>query len=278
MVEVPYFLAEDAETVEIIIMDEAEEVVESFLSRGAGGEEEEEEEASPFAQFSRRPSPSARDGMNRFRWNMRLEGYTDFEGRIFWAAGNMGPAIVPGEYKVRLVVDGDVVGTTSFEIGIDPRVEGVTRADLQARFDLAVKIRDRVSDANQAVIGIREMKAQIAERLEASDDADLRREAEAFVDAISAVEGEIYQVKNQSNQDPLNFPIKLNNKLAALLGTVEGSENRPTEQSYSVFEYLEGLLTAQFDELHRILQEDMGPLNQRLETLGLEPLEVGHGG
>jgi hypothetical protein len=277
--EVTYYLAEDAERVELILMDEAEQVVEAFVSRGAAEEEEEEEEeASPFAQVSPRPSPSARDGMNRFRWNMRLEGYTDFEGRIFWAAGNIGPAFVPGEYKVRLVVDDEVVGTTSFDIGLDPRIEGVTRDDLQARFDLAVKIRDRVSDANQAVIGIRELKAQIDERLEASDDPALRGEAEAFVDAISAVEGEIYQVRNRSNQDPLNFPIKLNNKLAALLGTVEGSENRPTDQSYAVFEYLEGLLVAQFEELHRLLEEDMGSLNQRLVALGLEPLEVGHGG
>jgi hypothetical protein len=208
---------------------------------------------------------------------MRLDGYTDFDGRIFWAAGNNGPALVPGEYTVRLTVDGAEVGTGSFNLLLDPRIEGVTQGDLQARFDLAVRIRDRVSDANEAVILIRGLKAQLDDRLAESDDTGLRREAEAFRTAISAVEGEIYQVKNQSNQDPLNFPIKLNNKLAALLGVVEGSENRPTEQSYTVFEYLDGLLQAQMETLHGLLQEDLPSLNSRLEDLGLDPIEVPSG-
>ena len=154
----------------------------------------------------------------------------------------------------------------------------MTQADLQARFDLAVQIRDRVSDANEAVILIREIKSQLDERLEASDDAGLKEASEAFRSAISSVEGEIYQVKNRSNQDPLNFPIKLNNKLAALLGNVEGSEDRPTEQSYAVFEYLDGLLRAEMETLHGLLQADLGTLNQRLESLNLDPIQLGSGG
>jgi hypothetical protein len=208
---------------------------------------------------------------------MRLDGYTDFEGRIFWAAGNTGPALVPGEYKVRLTVDGEVVGTSSFNLLLDPRIDGVTKEDLEARFDLAVRIRDRVSDANEAVILIRDIKAQLEDRLAGSDDRDLTSAAGLFREAISAVEGEIYQVKNQSNQDPLNFPIKLNNKLAALLGVVEGSENRPTEQSYAVFEYLDGLLQAEMETLHGLLQSDLSSLNSRLEELGLDPIEVQSG-
>jgi hypothetical protein len=276
---VVYYLAEDAEEVEISFMDSNMEVIQSFQgqSRDAAEEEDEEEEASSFVRQARQPSPSVRDGVNRFRWNMRLDGYTDFEGRIFWAAGNTGPALVPGEYKVRLTVDGEVVGTSSFNLLLDPRIEGVTQEDLQARFDLAVKIRDRVSDANEAVILIREIKAQLDDRLSESEDSGLHGSADAFTNAISAVEGEIYQVRNQSNQDPLNFPIKLNNKLAALLGVVEGSENRPTEQSYAVFEYLDGLLGTQIETLHSLLQNDLPALNARLEGLGLDPIEVESG-
>ena len=276
-VDVTYHLAEDANEVEVTFFDGSGEVVQNFTAQAEEeeAEEPEEEEASPFARSSQRPSPSTRNGVNRFRWNMRLDGYTDFDGRIFWAAGNSGPALVPGDYSVRLTVDGAEVGRHSFNLGLDPRIQGVTQADLQARFDLAVRIRDRVSEANEAVILIREVKAQLDDRLEASDDAGLERAAVAFRNAFSAVEGEIYQVKNQSNQDPLNFPIKLNNKLAALLGVVEGSENRPTDQSYSVFEYLDGLLQAQLDEMDRLLQDDLGVLNQRLESLGLDPIQRG---
>ncbi|MBT8397641.1 MAG: glycosyl hydrolase, partial [Gemmatimonadetes bacterium] len=278
MAEITYFLAEDAEEVQVTFLNEAEEVVQTFTGqRGEGEEEEAEEERSSFARIPQRPSPSLRDGVNRFRWNMRLDGYTDFEGRIFWAAGNTGPALVPGEYKVRLTVDGRLIGTSSFNLMLDPRIEGVTRADLQARFELAVKIRDRVSSANEAVILIRDIKAQLDQRLAESDDDGLVGAVQAFREAVSAVEGEIYQVKNQSNQDPLNFPIKLNNKLAALLGVVEGSENRPTAQSYAVYEYLDGLLQVEMETLHDLLQGDLPALNVRLESLDLDPISVGSG-
>ena len=169
------------------------------------------------------------------------------------------------------------MGTTSFDLLLDPRIEGVTQADLEARFDLAVRIRDRVSDANETLILIRDIKTQLDDRLAESDDRDLTRAAEAFREAISAVEGEIYQVKNQSNQDPLNFPIKLNNKLAALLGTVESAENRPTDQSVAVFEHLDGLLQTEMSTLHRLLQEDLQALNDELEALGLAPVTVESG-
>jgi hypothetical protein len=205
---------------------------------------------------------------------MRLDGYTDFEGRIFWAAGNMGPAVVPGTYSVSLTVDGREVGTREFDIRLDPRIEGVTQADLQARFDLAVRIRDRTSEANEAVIHIREIKAQIDERVEAAGDPGLEASAEELKSALSDPEGEIYQVRNRSNQDPLNFPIKLNNKLAALMGVVESAEDRPTDQSYEVFDYLSGLLQVQLDRLDEILDADLPAFNTRLGELGLDPIQV----
>ncbi|MFC1575717.1 hypothetical protein ACFL5A_03620 [Gemmatimonadota bacterium] len=272
-VEVSYYLVQDADEVTLEFSNAAGDLVQSFTA--SDGEEEEEESASP--RVAGRPQPSLMSGTNRFRWNLRLDGYVDFEGRIFWAAGNTGPSVPPGSYSVRLLADGAEVGDQSFRIRLDPRIQGVTQADLQARFDLAVQIRDRVSQANEAVILIREIKSQIEERLEASDDAGLGEAAAEFQSSLSAVEGEIYQVRNRSNQDPLNFPIKLNNKLAALLGVVEGSENRPTDQSYAVFEYLSGLLQTELDSLGDLLDTELVALNGRLRQLGLDPIDSGGG-
>jgi hypothetical protein len=205
---------------------------------------------------------------------MRYPGYTDFEGRIFWAAGNAGPVAVPGRYQVRLTI-GDNVQTQDFEIGIDPRLRGqVTVAELRARFDLAIQVRDRVSDANEAVIWIRDIKNAIDERLEETTDRDVTRQADAVKTALSAVEQEIYQVKNQSNQDPLNYPIKLNNKIAALMGVVEGGEFRPTDQAYAMFDRLSGLLQVQLDQMEQVVATDLGRLNELLQGAGLEAVEV----
>jgi hypothetical protein len=273
-VDVTYFLSEEAEEVTIRFLGSDGQVLQTYR----GSSEEEEEPAAEEEPSARRgggtPRASTREGTNRVRWNMRTEGYTDFEGRIFWAAGNIGPAVVPGTYQVELTVDGREAGTQEFEIRMDPRLDGVTLADLQARFDLATQIRDRTSEANEAVIRIREIKAQIDERLEGTENPQLSGSGDALERALSEVEGEIYQVRNQSNQDPLNFPIKLNNKLAALLGVVEGSENRPTDQSYEVFEYLSGLLQVQLDRLGEVLDGDLVAFNRELAEMGLEPVRI----
>jgi hypothetical protein len=275
-VDVTYFLPEEAEEVTVRFLDSDGQVLQTYS--GSTGEEEEpvEEEDEPSARRGGgTPRASTRAGTNRVRWNMRTEGYTDFEGRIFWAAGNVGPAVVPGTYRVTLAVDGGEVGAQDFEIRMDPRLDGVTVADLRARFELATRIRDRTSEANEAVIRIREIKAQIDERLEGTESPQVSGSGDALKTALSEVEGEIYQVRNQSNQDPLNFPIKLNNKLAALLGVVEGSENRPTDQSYEVFEYLSGLLQVQLDRLGEILEGDLAAFNRELVGMGLEPVRIG---
>lgn len=204
-----------------------------------------------------------------------MAGWTDFDGRIFWAAGNVGPVVVPGTYQVRLTVDG-VSQTRDFQIQINPRAaaEGVTVADLQERYDLALRIRDAVTAANEAVIRIRGIKSQVDDRMEQNDNAELQELGATVNERLSGVESEVYQVKNRSGQDPLNFPIKLNNKIAALLNQVEGAENRPTDQSYEVFDVLSGALDGELEQMGLIIQQDLARLNELLRELGLDPIDA----
>lgn len=256
-VELFYYLGDDAEQVVFEFIGPDGEVIQTFGGDNPG------------------PNPSMREGAHRFSWNMRYPGYTDFEGRIFWAAGNAGPAALPGVYTARMTVDGTSY-EQDFEVKMNPRAvaDGVTMADLQERFDFAMQIRDRVSQANEAVIRIRRMKEQIEARQEAADNAELQELGDQVEEKLGAVEQEVYQVRNQSNQDPLNFPIKLNNKIAALLGIVERGETRPTDQSYDVFEKLTGELDAQLEILTIIIQQDVAQLNELLQSLGLDPIET----
>jgi hypothetical protein len=93
-------------------------------------------------------------------------------------------------------------------------------------------------------------------------------------DRLSGVEGEVYQVQNRSNQDPLNYPIKLNNKIAALQNLVEGAESRPTDQSYEVFDTLSDALETELEQMRLIIQQDLPRLNELLRELGLEPIDT----
>lgn len=274
-VNITYHLAKEADEVKVEFKNARGTVLQTYT--GTSDTEEEEagaEEEESFWRGGGTPSASTREGTNRIRWNLRVPGYTDFEGRIFWAAGNYGPTVVPGDYVVTLTVDGREVGSEEFRILMDPRLEQVTVEDLQARFDLSLAIRDRTSEANEAVILIRDLKAQIDQRMEAGEGRQLEEAANSLKDALSAVEGEIYQVRNRSNQDPLNFPIKLNNKLAALMGVVESAESRPTDQSYEVFEYLSDLLQVELDRLGEILDGELVSFNDLLNAQGMDPIKI----
>jgi hypothetical protein len=171
-----------------------------------------------------------------------------------------------------MTVNGSLTQTREFEVKMDPRLQGVTLADLRERFDLALRIRDRVSEANEAVIEIRKIKEEIDARLEETDHRRIGELGSEIKEHLSAVEREIYQVRNRSNQDPLNFPIKLNNKLAALMGVVESGESRPTEQSYTVYEYLSQKLQRELDSLAEIVAGEIGRLNDMLREEGLDPI------
>lgn len=273
-VDVYYHLADDAGRVTVEFLDASGNVIRSFES--ADDDEEEEQGGGGFF-FGGGGSqhPSAMSGSNRFRWNLRHEGWTDFDGRIFWAAGNVGPMVVPGTYQVRLTVDGDS-RTREFEVKMNPRAaaEGVTVADLQERFDLALRIRDRVTGANEAVLKIRDIKEQVDGRLEERDHEELQTLGTTVKDRLSGVESEIYQVKNRSGQDPLNYPIKLNNKIAALLNLVEGAETKPTDQAYDVFEVLSLALEQELEQMNLVIQQDVARLNELLRELGMDPIDV----
>jgi photosystem II stability/assembly factor-like uncharacterized protein len=270
--QVFYYLAEEADSLTLEFLDGAGNVIQTYTSSASQGAEPELDDfARYFGGGSARPPRQA--GSNSFRWSMRYPGYTDFEGRIFWAAGNVGPSAVPGTYQVRLTADGETQ-TQDIEIKLDPRLERVTLADLQARFDLALRIRDRVSEANQAVLDIRGIKGDVDDRLGQTDDQEIQDQGAVVKDGLSAVEQEIYQVRNRSGQDPLNFPIKLNNKLAALMFTVENGESRPTDQSVAVFDHLSGLLQTELIRMNTIIEQDLQRLNELLRQANLEPIQT----
>ena len=213
-----------------------------------------------------------RIGVNRFTWDMRHPGATTFNGLIMWSAGTNGPLALPGTYQVRLTVDDKPPQTQSFEIGKSARLANVSLEELRAQFELATRVRDRTSEANEAVIAIRDVKTQVDDRI--GKDGSIRLQGDGLKIKFTDVEGEIYQYRNQSSQDPLNFPIKLNNKIAALMGAVEGVDGRPTRQSYEVFDYLSAQLDQQMGRLDVLIRTDLEEFNRLLQSKGLDPIKA----
>jgi hypothetical protein len=207
-------------------------------------------------------------GLNTQTWDLRYAPATRFPKMILWGATTNGPVALPGTYQVRLTVDGRTF-TRPVTVRKNPLITDVTLADLREQFDLAIQIRDKVSEANESVIKIRDLKKQTTDRLTKSQDAALKAAADSFSKHASGVEEAIYQVRNQSGQDPLNFPIKINNRLATLLQTVTTGEGKPIGAAVPIFNDLKGELKVETDRLAKVLADDLVRLNAELKRLGL---------
>jgi len=210
-------------------------------------------------------------GLNRAVWNLEYPGATTFPGMILWGASTSGPAALPGTYQVRLTVDGK--SQTQPLIVKKHPLRPVSDADLQEQFALASAIRDKVSEANNAVIRIRSLKDQVKDRLGKSTDAQLKAAGDRLTADLGAIEQEIYQVKNQSGQDPLNFPIKINNRLASLLSMVSRGDARPIGNAPVIFKDLVAELKVQTDKLSTVLGADLAAFNTEVTRLGLTPVK-----
>ena len=191
---------------------------------------------------------------------------------ILWGADTSGPAVPPGRYTARLTADGTTLSVPIL-VSRNPHIPEVSDADLRAQYAFSRRVRDKANEANESVIGIRRVKAQITDRQKKSDDAMLKTTGETLRTKVSAVEENIYQVRNQSGQDPLNFPIKVNNRLATLLSMAERGDGPPTNNMPEIFGILTGELKAYTDQLLKIYATDLVAVNKELARLKLAPLD-----
>jgi hypothetical protein len=269
---IQYLLKKPAQDVHIEILDAKGQIIRAYpdtangAAAGAGGGGGGGRGRGGFGNAG----PTKNAGVNTFTWDERYAPAATFPGMILWGGSTNGPQAAPGTYTVRLRADGKTV-TQPLVVKRNPNHEA-TDADLREQFALAIQLRDKVSEANSAVIQIRSLKQQVGDRLTKSPDAQLKSAGDKLTADLSAIEEEIYQVRNQSGQDPLNFPIKINNRLAALLGVVANNDGKPIASSYPIFTDLKGELKVQTDRLMKTLSTDLPAFNVELKRLGLEPV------
>ena len=208
-------------------------------------------------------------GLNRFVWNLRYEDATKFPGLIMWAGSVDGPTAAPGKYTVKLTLAGQSQ-TQTFTVRPDPRVK--TRPeDYAAQLALALQLRDKLSAVNRAVVEIREAKKQLARYEKEDKVADA---AKALDKKLAEVEEALYQTKLKAGEDALNFPIKLNNKLAALKGGVEESDTAPTRQEQQVYEDLATQANVELEKLKKLLEGELPAFNKQIRDANIPAVEV----
>jgi photosystem II stability/assembly factor-like uncharacterized protein len=274
----------DKLTTQVEIIDSKGDVLQTFSTRP---DREKKERSFKVSQ-----------GMNQLRWDMRYPGAETFEGMVLWGGGTGGPMAVPGTYTIRLTQSmasksgGEETGGESdeksdekskkakkananqpaeifsveseFEILKDPRASA-TQQDLQAQFDFLIGVRDKLSEVHTSIKKIRDIRDQI-EALEKRLDKDPENEelvasAKQLVKKLTAVEERLYQTKNQSAQDPLNFPIRLNNRLSSLVGVVSTGDNPPTRQAIEVRDQLLAEIDQLLSQQQEIVEKGLSDFN-----------------
>jgi hypothetical protein len=219
-------------------------------------------------------------GLNRFVWDLRYPGMERFDDLIMWADMKKGPRAVPGAYRARLTV-GDVSHDVAFEVLPDPRSTS-TAEDYRAQFDFVMQSRDLLSRTHGEIRRIRALRAQLEglqARFEAegegdADTAELLAEVTALLETITPIEEALYQTQNESRQDPLNYPIRLNNKLTSLMGTVAVGDTRPTASALAVKTELASAIEAELQQLDSVWNENVPALNSRIQSMGIDLVTV----
>lgn len=218
----------------------------------------------------------AKKGSNSFVWNMRYPDAEGFEQLIMWSASLTGPQAVPGDYKARLTVNG-VSSETDFTILKDQRSSS-DQSDLEAQFDFLISVRDQLTETHRAIKEMKLARQQMIELKDKIGDEEQYQEitdmANEIDENMTKVEEELYQTKNQSRQDPLNFPIRLNNKLGHLNNVVGGGDYPPTDQAVEVKNEMTAKIKAEIQKWETIKNTEIPKLNEKVKQMNINAVNI----
>ncbi|MEM7104671.1 MAG: glycosyl hydrolase [Bacteroidota bacterium] len=211
---------------------------------------------------------------NMFNWGMNYPSAKRFDGMILWWGSLNGPTAIPRNYKVKLTVGNDSQ-EQDFVILKDPRSTS-TPEEMQAQFDFIRDIQDKLTETHEAIIRIRDVRKQLknyTKRLKDKDGYDgLIDLADQIDSSMTVVEKNLYQTKNQSRQDPLNFPVRLNNKLAHLNSLMRIGNYAPTKQAVAVKDEITGLIDKELAALDQVIKTELPKFNQMVRDMEINAI------
>ncbi len=274
--------AKDAK-LRIDLLEPDGDVIRSFTRKPAeagkgkekkGGDDDEEEGGE--AAKKELAVLTADPGLNRVVWDLSYPGAESFPAMILWNRNLDGPTAVPGDYQARLTV-GDWSGEVPFRVVPDPR-SSATPEDYRAQFEFVSQVRDELTRTNRAIRRIRSAEEQmktLKKRLEKQDQApDVRKAIDDLTAKLTDVEETLYQTKSHASEDPLNFPIRLNDKLANVLGLARLGDFRPTDSMVAVRDELEAAIDAQLATLDTLWSEGLAEVDRLAAEAGVPAVIV----
>lgn len=210
-------------------------------------------------------------GINTFNWGLRYSPAKRFDGMVLWAGNLSGPRAIPGLYHMELRYN-DTVVTHTFAVLKDPR-SSATDDDYMQYMTFAGEVRDKITQAHDAIIDMRDIRSQVQHyRDRIKNDTTLIAEIQKIDSVLTSIEEELYQTKNKSGQDPLNYPIRLTNKLAYLNTILGNGEYPPTDQALAVRNELVVLIDAELAKYETVKTEMIPAFNQLMREKNIDAI------
>lgn len=216
-------------------------------------------------------------GGNTFNWDLQYPDAEKVEDMILWWASLSGPKALPGNYQIKLNKNGKMVTEQTFTLLKDPR-SSASEADLQAQFDFIIDIQEKLTEIHKTLKNITKVKAQVETLKKSISDKEKYTEiitlADKIIKELTEYENVLYQTKSKSNQDPLNFPIRLNNKLAHLNSLIAMGDFKPTDQSVEFKTEITVLIDAELAKIYEVFENDVKTLNQKVKQSDIDLINL----
>jgi hypothetical protein len=229
-----------------------------------------------FSTKSKEDKLEVKNGANYHTWDMRGKGAERLKGMILWWASTDAPQAVPGDYRVVLSVGNETL-VQPFKILPDANAE-TDIAGMQAQYDFITDVNSTVDKAHKSIKKIRNINGQLeAFQKQYKDNEQVKplvEKAKKLSEDFSEIEKALYQTKNQSGQDPLNFPIKLTNKLAHLTSLVSMDDFPPTQQDIAVKNELTQQINVELVKFDKLVSEEITMFNNEFNSMKLNYLFI----
>ena len=263
-VAINYFIKEkkEKEVVKLSIYDNEDQLIKTFSTQP----NKEKKEAKLTAV----------EGNNIFYWDMMYPGAERVKGMILWWASLNGPMALAGDYKVSLSI-GETSKSQKFTILKNPISEN-SLEDAKAQFDFINDINTKVTEIHKALKNVKKLRTQISSLQKSIKDKDAHKElidyAKNLIEEMTVIEETLYQTKSKSNQDPLNFPIRLNNKLAHLNSLTRIGSYRPTQQAIDFKNEINQLIDKELSKLYVLFDQNVKILNQKVRESKIDLIQL----
>ena len=261
-VVVNYFLKDlnDSSLVKIFILDKDKKIISSFSTKASGD--------TGKIEVSK--------NMNQFVWNMHYAPAEKVDGMVLWNGNVPGPKAIPGKYYVKIIEANKDSVESMFNIKANPNFKE-TQQEYEDQFQFLISVRDKFSEVQKAIKNIRKVRKQINDfmSLQGKDTVgEIKTMADSIKKSMTSIEETLYQTKAKSDEDVLNYPIRLNDQISGLYDYAASGNYAPTQQVKDAYAYLSEKADIELNKLKTIMEVDVPKFNELIREKKLPVIGV----